>query len=303
MATASTITTRLYLPAMAALACAGCAIAASDLPETAVAAAVIVAIGVAFLAERAAPYRADWNHPRADRWRDVTHAVVNEGSLLATLALLPTLTPHLALVDLWPSSSPFPVQVVVAILVADLGITLAHRLSHHVAWLWRLHAVHHSVKRFYGLNGLMKHPLHQTIELLAGVAPLLVVGMPPNVAAALSACVAVQLLLQHSNVAYATGPLDKLLALNGPHRFHHVAEAGAGDVNFGLFTTIWDRWLLGTYHAEPDRRFDSNDLGIAGCPDYPTSYFEQLTEPFRISGRGADPSPVSPRARRSPGTR
>lgn len=49
--------------------------------------------------------------------------------------------------------------------MADLGITLMHWLSHRSALLWRLHAVHRSVHRIYGLNGLMKHPL------ITGTAP------------------------------------------------------------------------------------------------------------------------------------
>ncbi len=106
--------------------------------------------------------------------------------------------------------------------------------------------------------------------------------MPSPVAAALAVCVAVQLLLQHSNVDYATGGVDSLFALNRPHRFHHVAAGGEGDVNFGLFTTIWDRWVLGT-NRSGTRTFRTGDLGVAGRPDYPSRYIDQLREPFRTS--------------------
>ncbi|MCW2630431.1 MAG: hypothetical protein QOF66_4100 [Mycobacterium sp.] len=58
-------------------------------------------------------------------------------------------------------------QVLSAILIADLGITLVHLASHKIGVLWRFHAVHHSITRFSGLNGLMKHPLHQTVEMTA----------------------------------------------------------------------------------------------------------------------------------------
>lgn len=69
-------------------------------------------------------------------------------------------------------------QVLLAVAVTDMGVTLVHVASHRVGWLWRMHAVHHSVRRFYGFNGLMKHPLHGALELAAGTAPLLVLGMP-----------------------------------------------------------------------------------------------------------------------------
>src|SRR5262249_33991293 len=96
-------------------------------------------------------------------------------------------------------------------------------------------------------------------------------------------CVAVQLLLQHSNVDYRVGILRHVLALNEGHRFHHLKWAGIGDVNFGLFTLVWDH-LLGTYSYNSLRRFATADLGMAAKPNYPTDYFPQLVEPFRASG-------------------
>ena len=134
----------------------------------------------------------------------------------------------------------------VAIIVADAGITIAHYLSHRLHWLWRFHAVHHSVERLYGFNGFMKHPIHQAIETTAGVTPLLLMGMPFEVGALLGFSVAIQLLLQHSNVDMQIGPLKYVFAFAPIHRFHHQRDGRTGNVNFGLFTTIWDR-LLGTF--------------------------------------------------------
>lgn len=113
--------------------------------------------------------------------------------------------------------------------------------------------------------------------------------------------VAVQLLLQHSNADYRVGPLTHVLALNAGHRFHHLKWAGIGDVNFGLFTLLWDH-LLGTYGYDPERRFSSNDLGMAAKPDYPVGYLAQLTEPFTRHGGcefttgGAVEKPTEPTA-------
>ncbi len=64
------------------------------------------------------------------------------------------------------------------------------------------------------------------------------------------------------------------------HRFHHRKEPALGDVNFGLFTTLWDH-LLGTYVFETREPFESRELGIAAEPDYPTAYVPQLLAPFR----------------------
>ncbi|MGI5488913.1 sterol desaturase family protein [Microtetraspora malaysiensis] len=245
---------------------------------------LLLAIGCSFAAERLLPYEDAWNTSLArDGRRDVAHAFVNESVLLISVTAIPLLAALVTVADLWPHSWPFAIQVLAAVFIADLGITLVHYASHKIGALWRFHAVHHSVKRFYGLNGLMKHPLHQTLEMSAGVAPLLLIGLPVGVASALALAVAVQLLLQHSNADYRIGALKYVLALNEGHRFHHLKWAGVGDVNFGLFTLIWDH-LLGTFSYDPIRRFSSDQLGMAAKPNYPTAYLAQLAEPFRASG-------------------
>ncbi|MFF5204661.1 sterol desaturase family protein [Streptosporangium sp. NPDC000396] len=137
-----------------------------------------------------------------------------------------------------------------------------------------------------------KHPLHQTLETSAGFAPLLLAGLPTDVATAAAVAAAVQLLLQHSNADYRIGALKYVLALNEGHRFHHLKWAGIGDVNFGLFTLIWDH-LLGTFSYDPARRFTSDDLGMAAKPHYPTAYLAQLAEPFKASGSCHITSPAA----------
>lgn len=244
-----------------------------------------IAIGLSFLAERMLLYAPDWNRSHDDAGRDALHALVNEAANGSSIALTPALVAALGTAARWPHEWPFVLQVLGAVLVLDAGITLAHWLSHRWNLLWRFHAVHHSVERMYGLNGLMKHPLHQAVEMTAGATPLVLAGMPFDVAAAIGFCTAVQLLLQHSNVDYELGPFERWIACNRLHRFHHLREPGAGDVNFGLFTTLWDR-LLGTMVHDPSRRFASEDLGLADRRDYPRAYVAQLVEPFRYGDVG-----------------
>jgi sterol desaturase/sphingolipid hydroxylase (fatty acid hydroxylase superfamily) len=272
---------RLYLPLMLlGVNGVGIACVAAGRPPALLLALLAGAVGLSFAAERLIPYRPEWNRSLGDGPRDVAHAVVNEGLSLGTTAAVPLLAALAPPTGLWPASLPFALQVVGSIVVLDAGIALAHVASHRWAWLWRLHAVHHSVRRLYGFNGLMKHPLHQLVETTAGATPLLLLGMPPDVALALAFCTAVQLLLQHSNADYRTGGLERLLALNRVHRFHHVGRAGEGDVNFGLFTNLVDH-ALGTFRYERARTFTSADLGIADEPDFPTGYGPQLVAPFR----------------------
>lgn len=240
---------------------------------------LLAAIAVSFIVERILPYEPAWNHPKNDRMRDVLHAIINEMSVIASVALLPTLAAFMPHLNLWLEDWPLWLQLAIAILVADFGITIVHYVSHKSALLWRLHAVHHSVKRMYGFNGLMKHPLHQAVELLAGTAPLFFIGMPESVAALLAYAVAIQLLMQHSNADYRIGPLVYLWAAAPGHRHHHLASKTEGDVNFGLFTMIWDHMLGVFITSRPQPR--DGDIGVAGRQDYPDGYFMQLIEPFR----------------------
>jgi len=246
-----------------------------------------VAIAVSFAAERAWPYDPTFNHDQGDSLRDTLHALVNESLNLLSIAAVPLLA---ALIpwQLWPLQWPFALQVLMAIVCADLGITLVHYASHRIGWLWRLHAVHHSVTRMYGFNGLMKHPLHQAAEAVGGVLPLLVLGLPMPVAAVLAFAIAIQLLLQHSNVDMRPGVLGRVMAWAPLHRFHHMRYGTAGDVNFGLFLTVWDH-LLGTAFDAPGYRLGRPDLGIGSQPDYPHDYPGQLMAPFRELPHGEVP--------------
>lgn len=250
-----------------------------------------IAIIVSLLAERAAPYEHSWNRSQNDTWRDFAHAFVNETSAFAGVFVLPMLTTLLPWNSIWPSHWPIGLQLLIAILIADCGITFMHWLSHRWSLLWRFHAVHHSVTRFYGFNGLLKHPLHQLIETAAGITPLILLGMSQHIAALLAFSIGLQLLLQHSNVDMRIGVLRHVLALAPVHRFHHRKWASVGDVNFGLFTTLWDH-LLRTAVFEPKIRFGPGDFGIGSQPDYPRDYFGQLLEPFRRQQIAAETTSV-----------
>lgn len=241
---------------------------------------LICALAFMFVAERRIPYVADWNRDHDDAVTNNLHAFVNTMLSHAGVFALPLLATWTPFKGAWPVHWPFWLQVVASILVLDFGISAAHHASHHWTWLWRFHAVHHSARRLYGLNGLMKHPVHQMIETGSGIAPLWLLGVPQPVAAALAFCVAIQLLLQHSNADYRTGPLKYLFAHAEVHRFHHINRAGEGDVNFGLFTTLYDH-LAGTfrYDAEAAPR-RSTDIGLADEPAYPRRYSAQLAWPF-----------------------
>lgn len=193
---------------------------------------------------------------------------------------LPLIASHLPSLGIWPLDWPIWLQLALAIIIADFGITLTHFASHRYGWMWRLHAVHHAAPRLYGFNGLTKHPLHQALELTVATTPLVIMGFGADIAWLLSFAVAIQLLLQHSNVDMKLGPLGYVWAVAPAHRHHHIASAQDGDVNFGLFTTLWDH-LLDTFILNERTAPRAGELGVEGEPDYPRGYAAHLIFPFR----------------------
>ena len=161
---------------------------------------LLLALLASFLAERYLPYDGDWNLDQGDGARDIVHALVNETLYLLGLAIFPWLAGTMALGPFWPGALPFWGQLLLAIVIADFGITLVHYLSHRSYFLWKLHAVHHSVQRLYGFNGWMKHPLHLLLEAAGGMLPLLLLGIPERVMAVLAFAASATLMLPDASM-------------------------------------------------------------------------------------------------------
>ena len=93
-----------------------------------------------------------------------------------------------------------------------------------------------------------------------------------------------------------SGAHGRSYAVAHVHRLHHVHWQGEGDVNFGLFFTLWDR-LLGTYQNEPTRAPAAGDIGVQDFPDFPQDYVAQVLLPFatgrraRLCGRAPQSEP------------
>jgi len=239
----------------------------------------LVAIGLSFLVEHILPYEPEWNHAHHDAGKDVAHGVVYEIANMNAILLLPLITMFIPWEGIWPRELPLWLQLATAVVVADFCMTMIHYFSHKTDWLWRLHAIHHGVHRLYGFNGLVRHPLHQTLDLAFGTLPLILAGLPVDVAVLLGFAISVQLLVQHSNTDYALGPFKHVLAIGPVHRLHHVNWTGEGDVNFGLFFNFWDR-MLGTFRLAAPVAPVAGDIGIDGRPYFPQSYLRQLVLPF-----------------------
>lgn len=263
---------------------------------------LLLAFGTAFVAERIAPFFEEWNDHGAhgDSHANVLHTLIYEWSAFTGVLIIPIMQWIFPFQGIWPTQWPLWGQALLAFIIADFAFTAMHYLSHRLPTLWRLHAVHHGVSRLYGFNGVVRHPLHQTLDMFVAQAPLVIMGMTQDVAIILGFMITVTLIVQHSNVDQKLGPLEGHLSIGRIHHLHHVNWGTEGDCNFGLLLTVWDK-LLGTYNAKPSREITSKDMGVDELPNFPKSFLEQMLLPFVYKpGEGEPERYRKPPAPRTP---
>jgi sterol desaturase/sphingolipid hydroxylase (fatty acid hydroxylase superfamily) len=242
---------------------------------------LIVAAGIAGVAllERIAPFETSWNRDHGgDSAVDAAHFMVSYLLIQAAVASSFALREWLPDAwSLWPVEAPMVLQVLLAGAVMDLGLYAMHRASHAHGLLWRLHAIHHSPKRLYWLNGGRRHPLSALVLAGPGLTLLLVLGATPIAVAAWLSFMSIHLAFQHANLDYRLGPFRFLLAVAEMHRWHHKREFEDAQVNFGEVWLIWDH-LFGTFHDAP-RSPRAGEVGLHG-PPMAERYWYHLRWPF-----------------------
>src|ERR1700761_6341622 len=73
-------------------------------------------------------------------------------------------------------AQPLLLQAVEAILIADIGFYLAHRAFHAVPFLWKFHALHHSIEEMDWLAAYRIHPVDQILTKSLSYLPVFVLG-------------------------------------------------------------------------------------------------------------------------------
>jgi len=247
-----------------------------------------VGFSVLFALERWLPYQADWQRARGDVRTDAAHFVLT-GSIANVLFQLTFATlftssaawlAHRAGGGVWPSRWPLVPQLVLALVLADLGHYWIHRLAHEAPLLWRLHATHHSPTRLYWFNASRFHPLDLFAIFTVEFAPLLMLGIGERALVAFLLFRSLYGQIQHCNIAFRIpGALNWLFSSHELHRWHHAPNPREGNTNYGAVVSCWDL-LFGTYFRPRDRRFDGV-VGLDGLPSFPATYIGQLSSPLQ----------------------
>ncbi|RDS81257.1 sterol desaturase family protein [Dyella monticola] len=167
-------------------------------------------------------------------------------------------------------------QLLLCILVADLAQYWTHRAYHEVPVLWRLHAVHHSVKTMDWLAGSRQHILELIATRVCVLAPLYVLGFSEGVMNAYIIVVGFQAVFNHANVHLPWGPLRYVLVTPDFHHWHHASDDEAIDRNYAAHYAFLD-YLFGT--AVKSKKQFPEHYGVVG--DYmPDGFIRQQMFPF-----------------------
>ncbi|MES2100937.1 MAG: sterol desaturase family protein [Pseudomonadota bacterium] len=176
----------------------------------------------------------------------------------------------------WVTGLNFWVALFLIVLVADLVQYATHRAYNEVPLLWRLHAVHHSVKSMDWLAGSRQHILELIITRTLVLAPIYVLGFSKEVIDAYIIIVGFQAVFNHANVSVRLGPLRYIIVTPNFHHWHHSQDIEAIDKNYAAHFAFID-YAFGT--AVTSEREWPEHYGVVG--DYvPNGFFKQLAFPF-----------------------
>jgi sterol desaturase/sphingolipid hydroxylase (fatty acid hydroxylase superfamily) len=229
------------------------------------------------------PYKKEWKPVAAD-WKNDSISLVAIQMLLPKLLVWLSIhyiltflhTNELTFNNAWPHHLPIGVQVIIVILISDLLRYWLHRFSHTFHFLWRLHAVHHSVQKLYWLNTSRFHPLEKSLQFMLDVLPFMILGVSEEVIAVHYVLYAVNGFFQHCNIDLKYGWLNYVVSSSEHHRWHHSRNPEESNNNYGNNVIIWDI-LFGSFYLPPDK--EVHELGLIN-KNYPLDFARQLKTPL-----------------------
>jgi len=181
---------------------------------------------------------------------------------------------------------PLPswLSFVLGLLLLDFAIYGQHVLFHKVAWLWRLHKVHHSDLDFDTTTAIRFHPVEIVLSMFYKMLLVLAFGIAADTVLVFEVLLNACAQFNHGNVRLPDaleGCLRWLLITPDFHRIHHSSETRETDTNFGFSVPWWDR-LCGTYCAAPRMGQDGMEIGLKEERNRSRlGFFHLLLLPFR----------------------
>jgi sterol desaturase/sphingolipid hydroxylase (fatty acid hydroxylase superfamily) len=195
----------------------------------------------------------------------------------------------LAITAAWP----LWLQIIAALIAAEVGYYWAHRLSHEIPFLWRFHSIHHSAEEVDFLVNTRAHPIDLLFGRFCALVPIYVLGLggPKTPSGSLVPILATLITTTwgffiHANIRLRFGPLEWLISTPAFHHWHHTLS---GPINRNYASTLpWLDRIFGTHYLPKD--FPTAYGTLDKLPD---SLTDQLVYPLHRAPRDAPHPPVS----------
>lgn len=133
---------------------------------------------------------------------------------------------------------PLGVELLIAVVLSDLCMYGAHRLSHAVPALWRLHRWHHSSAELDWVSAHRQHPLEVAWHMLAANLPVALLGLPVESVLGWVLLQRLHTAFVHANVNIGAGPWERVIGGPRFHRWHHSADRA--NLNYASLLPLWD---------------------------------------------------------------
>ena len=245
-----------------------------------------VVVFLLLVLERVHPYQREWLRSHGDIRTDLIHNLVNFWIPEVYAALFvgaftlgaAWLSDSLGM-TLWPSNWPLLGQLLLALVIGELGTYSIHRAMHESEFLWRFHAAHHSAPRLYWLNAGRFHPVDLFAQQFLGVTPLVLLGADLRIIALHTLFTAVHGMFQHCNIDIRLGPLNWFFSMAELHRWHHSKHIEEANTNYGANIIWWD--IVFRSRFLPNDREPPSEIGIDALPNFPGGYWAHLLSPFQ----------------------
>src|SRR5262245_58151622 len=168
----------------------------------------------------------------------------------------------IGLLNLFPV--PGTIGVTLTVLLLDLAKYIEHRAFHHLAFLWRVHRMHHTDVDFDFTVGFRFHPIEAVLSVAWTFTVIALLGPAPAGVAIWQTALLINGVFAHAN-ARMPGGLDRAIRLftvtPDMHRVHHSTVWQESASNLGSVFPWWDR-LFGTYIASPKGGLVGMHVGI-----------------------------------------
>ena len=178
---------------------------------------------------------------------------------------------------------PLWLQLIIGLLLLDLiGAYAAHWVEHHIQWMWRFHAVHHTDQHVDTTSANRHHPGESIIRLVFTIIATAIVGAPIWLVFLYQSMSVVLSQFNHANIIlpeWADKALVWAFCTPNMHHVHHHYRMPYSDTNYGNTFSFWDR-LFGTY-SKVDNSKLVYGLDTHMTPKESGSIVEILKLPFR----------------------